>query len=586
MTDSPIGITFGARMSAYLTSAEDYNKYRKKLNKTLLRSRHDLKIVTRDTKNYREKESFSKINEESYNEDKRFGRLILLTAERDLLYALEIKNLMEISGERVSSYKNLMISKIKKSLSNCQKLLQVIQSEADEIIKLEFYIYSALVQGLYSINKKQWSKAINSFSVARCALDYQLNQLVKKENNSEDDEFNKTVINEILDNLIDPSLNLAISQSDVPQSTSDLKSISRKHCHDDLIPFLKPAVSIIKKLDESFVSDVSSEIQLINSIKWRDYEATLYNDELAYKIMKLNETDWERFEDANQYDAILTGWNELLEIHTVDLEKNQDEDDLDKVQDRAVLLTYINYNLLFTRLKRDLLIIDQLDSNNKVSMNKKLEINKDIHRLYATIVETSNQLKDLPGVYNDEDLYFSLDNLSKYYESQKNMVLAQSFALSNKFSEALKIFTHIQKSLKESASESFYKIDQFPYRITDNQDFEKFIQDLNNQTLKIHILTQFNHELSQGDIRQSNYVLENLNKYLISKNSSITNVDHLGEIKPLLIKPVLFDIGFNYINYSSSANSIAASAQPSSSAAANDDDNKKRSGFFGIFGRS
>ena len=60
---------------------------------------------------------------------------------------------------------------------------------------------------------------------------------------------------------------------------------------------------------------------------------------------------------------------------------------LEQVQNRAILLTYINYNLLFTTLKRDLLLIGQL---------AKID-NKDIIRLFNGILVIVQNLKDLPG---------------------------------------------------------------------------------------------------------------------------------------------------------------------------------------------
>ena len=118
-----------------------------------------------------------------------------------------------------------------------------------------------------------------------------------------------------------------------------------------------------------------------------------------------NNIHWDKSNDINQFDSIITQWNEILSLHKSDTERNQDDDDLEQVQNRAILLTYINYNLLFTTLKRDLLLIGQL---------AKIDDNKDIIRLFNGILVIVQNLKDLPGVYNDEDLYDSLDNLEKF----------------------------------------------------------------------------------------------------------------------------------------------------------------------------
>ena len=99
-------------------------------------------------------------------------------------------------------------------------------------------------------------------------------------------------------------------------------------------------------------------------------------------------------------------------------------------------MTYINYNLLFT-LKRDLLLIGQL---------AKIDDNKDIIRLFNGILVIVQNLKDLPGVYNDEDLYDSLDNLENF-SLLKNQVIAESYQFNSQFAELLKIYQFINQEI-------------------------------------------------------------------------------------------------------------------------------------------
>ncbi|KAJ8139283.1 hypothetical protein OY671_007504, partial [Metschnikowia pulcherrima] len=99
-SSSPLGDTFGRRLSAYLTTPQDYRKYRERLSREVLRLRHELNIVTRDTKNYREKEQTSAIDAQKYGENEKFGTLLLLLAERSLGNALEIKSMVEMKGQQ------------------------------------------------------------------------------------------------------------------------------------------------------------------------------------------------------------------------------------------------------------------------------------------------------------------------------------------------------------------------------------------------------------------------------------------------------------------------------------------------------
>lgn len=580
--DHPLAITVGARVNAYLTSTNDYHKYRQKLNKTLLKLRHDLDIVTRDTKNYKSKERISKISNDEYNKDNRFGLLLLLTAERDLVHSLEIKSLLEISNEKTASYKNLMISKLKKSVNGVKKLLEVVNNESDDFKMIELYTYQTLNEGSLALNKRKWETALNCFSIAKCALDFLYNYEDENKMKIDDDtqqdqqEFNKTVINELITTIVDPSLNLSTSQLDINFNSSDLKTISRKYCHEKTLPYLQKLVQLVEKYDSSYVSEISSSIQLITSIKWRNHEASLYNDEIAFKIMSLTSAETNKSTDINQFDQLISEWTQTLDLHNGDLEKNQDEDDMEKVQDRAVLLTFINYNLLFTKIRRDSLLVEQLlnEFDLTSSKTKKLNINKDLTRLYSSITDTIGELKELPGVFNDEDLVESLENMQKYFQAQQLIRLSNSFGLNEKFPQALKVLYHIKTQVLGETKDKFYLVEDFPYSITNNQQYDQFMSQLNQEVSKAHVLAQFSFETA-SKTTPNEYVIENLNKY--PTTDSIINLGSTPKLAPVMPKPVLFDVGFNYINYNDNSSSTP---EPQTNA----DDSKKR-GLFGLFGR-
>lgn len=570
---SPLGSTYGARLSAYLTTYEDFRKHRKRTNKFLLKLRHDLNLVTRDTRNYQDKEKTSAISKEEYTADARHGELLLLLAERDSLFASEIKSLLEISGDKLSSYKKLMVSKLKKAVSTCTKLLAITEDEPNTIKRIELYVYAALTQGVYSVNKKRWEEALYAFSVARCGLELLATQLVEDDTNA---LYDRTLIDELLDTVVDPSLNLAVSQGSVVETTSDLRTVARKHCSDATVSYLAPAVGLIASVDDSFVQEVEEEEEVSKTVVWRDHEANIYNDELSIKIIRLNRTNWKSFAEANDYDSLYSQWSALVDIHTGDLAKSKDEDDEERVQDGAVLLTYLKYNMLFTRLKRDLLLIDQLNAQSISSVSKRLHLNKDVLRLYSAVVSTVDELKDLPGVYNDEDLFESLENMGRFFTVKRSVVIADSYSLASKFPEALKIYAQIERTF--DASGYFYKVDEFPYDVTSNTQAQSLTEEVSRRRSKTQSLAQFVRENSTN----AKVAIDDVFQFSIAGNtvSNITNVLQKGHISPVLSKAVLFDIAFNYISYTS-----GAQPEPAPHAAVDDVEEKKKGGFFGIFGR-
>ncbi|KAK8439153.1 signal recognition particle subunit srp68 [Candidozyma auris] len=565
---TPLATTYGARLSAYLTTYEDLKKHRKRLNKALVKLRHNLDIVTKDTRKYSEKEQTKRLSAADYDQNKLNGLLLLLLAERDSLYAAEIKSLLEISGSRLTQYKKLMITRLKRSLQTNKKLLRITENEADQSVRTELYIYTALSQGLYSVNKKRWAEALQAFSVARCGLELIIHQ---SEEDSEGENFKKTLSEELLDTLVDPSLSLAVSQIEQHQSTSDLITIARKHCHDKHLPYLEPAVELIRSQDPSLVQEPMDE-DLSRTVTWREHEAHVYNDEIATKIVRLNRIDWQSFEEANDYDSLLQKWTALVDLHEADLSKNRDEDDLEKTQDGAIVLTYLKYHVHFTKLKRDLLLIHQLESKVFASSAKKLQTHRDVIRLYDSIISTVESLKDLPGVYNDEDMYDSLENMQKFFTAKRSVVVAESYALVNMFPEALKVYSHLADTFE--VTPDFYKTDSFPYDVTSIEQVKELSNTIQSSLSRAHVMAQFHREQSGA----SDYVMDNVYKFPIAdKVNKITDAGEKGALRPMLSKAVLFDIAFNYISYSTRGDSSTKEAKASG--------DKKKSGFFGIFGR-
>lgn len=565
---TPLATTYGARLSAYLTTYEDLKKHRKRLNKALVKLRHNLDIVTKDTRKYSEKEQTKRLSAADYDQNKLNGLLLLLLAERDSLYAAEIKSLLEISGSRLTQYKKLMITRLKRSLQTNKKLLRITENEADQSVRTELYIYTALSQGLYLVNKKRWAEALQAFSVARCGLELIIHQ---SEEDSEGENFKKTLLEELLDTLVDPSLSLAVSQIEQHQSTSDLITIARKHCHDKHLPYLEPAVELIRSQDPLLVQEPMDE-DLSRTVTWREHEAHVYNDEIATKIVRLNRIDWQLFEEANDYDSLLQKWTALVDLHEADLLKNRDEDDLEKAQDGAIVLTYLKYHVHFTKLKRDLLLIHQLESKVFASSAKKLQTHRDVIRLYDSIISTVELLKDLPGVYNDEDMYDSLENMQKFFTAKRSVVVAESYALVNMFPEALKVYSHLADTFE--VTPDFYKTDSFPYDVTSIGQVKELSNTIQSSLSRAHVMAQFHREQSGA----SDYVMDNVYKFPIAdKVNKITDAGEKGALRPMLSKAVLFDIAFNYISYSTRGDSSTKEAKASG--------DKKKSGFFGIFGR-
>lgn len=561
---SPLGSTFGARLSDSLTSPEDFRKCRRRLNKSLCKLRHNLKIVSHKTESYNP----PKVGAEQYNADQRYGDLLLLLAERYSLHALEAKSFLEIGVDGTKYYKQLMRNKLQRAATTTEQLIEMTKDEQSTIKKVEIFVYAALTEGANAIFRKQWDKALSAYSLARCGLELLLEILTGDES-----LFNKTLLEELIDTSVDPSLRLALSQG-TEDTTADLRTVSRKFCLNNSLPHLAPLNDLIISVKETFFLVPKAE-ELFKTVNWRNHVAQIDNDALAFQISKLIKIDWKSFSDSNDYDNMYSQWQALVELHQSDLSKNNDEDDPEKVQNGAVLLTYLKYNMLFTKLKRDLLLIDQLNQSSS-TVSQTLRANKDILRLYGSVISTVDELKDLPGVYNDEELSESLENMGNFFKAKQSVTVANSYALADKFAEALSVFMHLERVY--SVDEHFYKVDAFPFDVASLEEAKELEHSIARLLKKSHVLAQFQAE-TQGPSEA--LVADDVFKFPTSGRclQNIVNVAQKGKIAPVLSKAVLFDVAYNYISYTHD------SSKPVDTENREESQDKKKSGFFGIFGR-
>ena len=72
---------------------------------------------------------------------------------------------MEIDEKLKTNYKNLMITKFKRSLNHAVDLLDLTKDETNSNIRIELFIYTALIVGQLSIIQKNGQKFLTRFQL-------------------------------------------------------------------------------------------------------------------------------------------------------------------------------------------------------------------------------------------------------------------------------------------------------------------------------------------------------------------------------------------------------------------------------------
>lgn len=583
--DFPLASTYGERSALFLQSADDYHRQRHRINKKLNKLRRNLNITTKDTKNYSEKNKISTICAENYDMEPLFGDVLLYQIERDLLYAQETKLLLDVHISK--SKERFLISKYKKALKNAKQLISVISNENDKYKILEILTYTAIIEGSLAICKKKYKISLYSFSIARCCLQflYSVQELPN--------EYTKELYYDIIDLIVDPALKVSAIQTK-SNRRSDLIQLSKEEVfNNELIPYLYKGIEIILNENSSFIIPTTGddEIKLIEEISWGSYNARIKSEDISLAIMKVNEELKKIVDiDTSSYDSSLILYQDAINLHLQEMERNNDENEESENQEQYIILTYLKYNYLLLRIRRDITIMKDLDnkSNDKKSFNKQklLELWRDVIKVNDTIISSVNEIKELPGIANDDEIMDLINSLDLYFQIKKQMILSKSYLISNHYVKSLAIISNCKKLTNQIKPFNIKLEGNLP----NNEDIQIIKELIKEEESKVFILASYFKDNGENLSVGSKYLIDNVSKFPeFSSKKLLENVSPLKvEFEPVNVKPVLFDIAYNYIKYDGKQQENVNSGKNnefSEDEPIREGMEKKKGGFFGLFGR-
>lgn len=525
--------TYGSRIERALTSANDFHKERHRVNKKLAKLRASLSLKNKNPKNYKKAE----FTIEDYEKKPGVADILLFTVERDVLYALENKAIIEVQSSRAKE--TFINSKYRRAIFNLKKLLALIDS-LEASVKLQTYVYASIIQGSYLVFKRRWQEANYSFSLARLGVQSLLL----------DSKFaHREVLVELIDNVIDPAFTLSLYNLSATQSsTPNLVQISKNEATKDSISYLSPAVKLI---DQTLLEKDDAEMEAIKEISWSDYTSPIRDDDTSRLLMLAEKNTNVQLVSASSYDPALLLWQNVLDHHIAEMEKKADLSD-EEMQENQIILTYVSYKLNFLKIQRDLTLLEEIEAKplNKSSIKKSLKI-------LDTVLINLKIIKELPGVYNDEKIWKNLEIYEKYFEIAKMNKLAESYLITGKFKESLLLVNESSKLIKDI--DSSLLIDGGEKKLPNGEEIAQLSQSIDQNLAKLQALTQYYSSKSS----QGQYYAENLSTI----PTDFTKLVNVKDFQMVHQKPVLFDIAFNYIEYQKES-----------------DTSKEKKGFFGLFG--
>ncbi|KAI1294278.1 hypothetical protein F5Y03DRAFT_387730 [Xylaria venustula] len=574
----------------------DYATYHRLLAKKLHNSRKKLGIINKNRSKFTKRDA---VTAEQVAENHEFLHLVLLTAERDWAHAMRFKAVHSADAKGIAGHtRSHIISRLDKGARTAEHLVRLLSetaiTAATDTDLLEARAYAAMLRGAAQFEGQKWEDCVKSYATAR--IIYTALTPLKGD-----------ILKDLLSETIDPSIRYAAYQSKVPRTLA-IPTIARKAFPSSDEALVRQINSINPDLlTQSGAGDDKGAAETANAphtITWRSRAVKIEDASIALAIgstesatarlaEKLESSDVVLPKEmAAAYDEVLIASQDAADAtkHAIDELKEEGVPQSDsRIQSLQITRTAVNYQMISWRIGRNRVLSGEhdgalLDSapnttrkfKKEASLQKptieppgrKLARLKEKVVLYDATLQSLESIKELPGVAADDELLQQLDATAKYFHALKSLSIARSHSLVNQSSNALALIKHACDQCQQSAT--FFS--------------KHSASSPNSPILSIEVRQtdiQFFHNLLKGELQRSRAIAEidNLREKAKSTSSQVNVplVDRLGEypaggvdlenivdypprVQPIPVKPLFFDVAWNYIDYP--GKSSAAPAEP------------------------
>jgi len=390
-------------------------------------------------------------------------------------------------------------------------------------------------------------------------------------------------------NFLDDKIE-ALLQKKIQEKASQFTSISWRNRNID-IKNAKIAESILKANDA--IEDLE-KVEIVDAKNEKEIKE--FNDKVNDKLSRFGNV-LEAYHDGQRQAE-----KELLEYRLA-TDKVTSSKSEEKTSNLKYLFSYISYQRLMYTLKRNLLLIKQIEINtaNPTSDNAKLCKPENVVKLYDTIQQVINEIKELPFIDSDVSLSALLSIKTWYYKACRCLSCAKLYVDDSKIPESLALLLRANSYISNSKLE----IDTILRKITGKKTLsteisEEDIQELENFKVKSEEVSEKIRKLRIE--QKAKYCLSNLEEDA-SSTEDLTKkektrkilVSHMDDyatdefdkndprliefppnFEPIPCKPLFFDIASNKVDYSMDRLHLRASGKTQE---------KKGWGLFSMWGK-
>lgn len=519
------------------------------------------------------------------------------------------------------STKQQIASRLNKAVTYAANLVEVLQDKAttyattEDIIEAKAYL--AMMRGSLAFEKKQWKKCLQQFSVTHIAY----TTLAAK---GKGDSFK-----ELLDTVVDTSIRYAAYQlqlprtKPIPEITIEEFPNSESGARDELKELDPRAFDITKESKAAGLEDVKDAP---TSISWRSRKVKIEDATISqalgiaaskekhitsiYDRYKSGDVDAKTL--AAAYDEIIDARQEAADATkgAIDELRGEGIEPGDsRIQALQVTRTAVNYGVIEWRVGRNRILCgpgDGLAFEPEKSKRpareskkgkprqvrdepsgKKLSQLRERLALYDAILQSLDTVRDLPGVAADSDFVEEIDAKQSYFRALKCLAIGRSHAVKDNTANALALFYRandlIQSASSNNGSASSSSAPKLEVSPAEVQVASTHISQL---VIRYQGLVELHNVSTTGSMTKVGWkapMAERLAQF--EEDVDLTNlVNYPPKLQPIPVKPLFFDLAWNYIQYPGSKATVNGTAGSLTAEETAEEKKEQKKGWFG-FGR-
>lgn len=497
-----------------------------------------------------------------------------------------------------ASTKRQIASRLRRAIQYAQNLVDILKHPSTTTIRqsqdpVEATAYLSMLKGTLDFEKARWQPCIQNYSLPHIVY-------TALSKGAKSDAYK-----DLLSGIVDPSIRYAAYQLQVAR-TKPVDEIAIENFPESHVAIREDIESLDPLAFQSATNTVPTKDgpqNIPTTISWRSRTVKLEHanisqalgeskdreDHLVSKYTDFQKGDTTAQDFAASYDDVITAHQDAADATKTAIDELAAEgvDPGDsRIQSLQITRTAVNYAVIEWRIGRnriltgsdDGLVFDSEQSKRpskprkdgkphglkEESAGRRLARLRERVALYDLILQSLDAVKELPGVIADTAFLEELDAKQAYFRSLKCLAVGRSHAISGQIANALALYSRAldlaqTASAKLSSRASSSGDSSSPPKLDiSSRQLQSTVNNLSKLSTQYRALADLK-ALSSSTKPKSQAethtvkpapLIERLNRNEYIENVDLTNlVNYPPKLRPVPVKPLFFDLAWNYIVY-------------------------------------